>query len=465
MIDWTTPDPLYALTHFDGRNGDRLTSLRPYFSEFAWMQKRLSVMIEYLIWIVEVLNKKKLSALTIKHLRAMATTFSLQDAKKIQRYESRVNHDLKAIELFLTAGLKGSSLRWLGPFINLGIGSEDINSIALGVLLSESRGEVILPAIRAAAKHLISLVEKERETWMVARTHAQPANVTTFGKELAVPLLRLCDEVELFQNLRFAAKCSGEVGSFQALWAVRITGDWISLTDDFVSSLGLQPSHATTQIVPYEHLVRYLQSLFRINAIFLDLVKNLWLSVLLGHIRVLAVGKEVGSAGMPHKVNPTYLEGAEGGLEFANGAIEALARKLPMNRLQRDFSDSTARRNVVVPLAYSLLSYQSIAEGLPRLTVDRDCIADDLANHPEIWTETIKAYGLICGVDDIYERLKMQTRGKVSTREDIHGIIDDLPLTSKNKQTLKKFLQAGRNPYPVRIASEGADKARKFFHL
>ncbi len=452
MINWEASEPLFALTHFDGRNSRKLVSLRQYFSEFAWMERRLYVMVEYLIWIVKVVMKRN-----YPKLRSVINNFSLDKAKKIQEFERITNHDLKAIELFLEHHTRAEYRQ----FVNLGIGSEDINSIALSLILKQSREDVLLPPLRNIVKKLVVFAKAERDTVLVARTHAQRANVTTFGKELAVPLSRLCDEVEMFQNFSFFAKCSGEVGSFQALYAVEPKLDWIVLTDHFIASLGLESCHATTQIVPYEGLVRYLQSLFRLNSILIDFVKNLWLYVLLGYLRVIPVKKEVGSGGMPHKVNPIYFEGAEGGLEFANGVIEAMCRKLPINRLQRDFSDSTVRRNLVIPIAYSILSYQSIVKGLSRISVDRNAIAADVQKHPEIWLETIKAYGLVSGISDMYDRLKEKTRGKSLNPQQLWTIVDRLSLSEKQKDELKKIITEQNNPFAGRIVDEAVKRAEK----
>lgn len=89
---------------------------------------------------------------------------------------------------------------------------------------------------------------------MVARTHAQSSNVTTLGKELAVLLSRLCDEIEIFKDINFCAKLSGEAGSFQALYAVSPKLDRIDLTDLFITKLGLVPVHVTTQIRNFRYL-------------------------------------------------------------------------------------------------------------------------------------------------------------------------------------------------------------------
>lgn len=336
--------------------------------------------------------------------------------------------------------------------------------MAFALLMVGSRDDVMIPAIRKMAKQLIELAFTHRATAMVARTHAQPANVTTFGKEIANTLSRLSDEMEIFQTMKFQAKCSGEVGTYQAFMGLGKSFDAMVFCDRFIRSFGLTPCPVSTQIAPYDSLVRFLQSLYRINIILLDLCKNMWLYVLLGYLKVKKLDAEVGSAGMPHKVNPIYFEGAEGGLEMANGIIELFVRKLPVNRLQRDFSDSTMRRNIVLPLSYSLLSYQSIVEALERIDVDTDAIQKDLASHAEVWTETVKAYGTTHGIDDMYDRLKKATRGRVLSQKDLQDIITALPLNEKEQQELRKFCGMYPNPYPGRIVDDVIKRTKKVFN-
>ncbi|MEK7543538.1 MAG: lyase family protein [Patescibacteria group bacterium] len=465
MMDWDTLTPLTALTHLDGRNSRKVTPLKSIFSEYAWMKSRLGVMSKYLAYISFALTKRALPLSEEKKLQAIEDSFSLSDAKTVREIERTTNHDLKALEVYFESSLKKQGLCRLIPYINIGIGSEDINNISLGITFHSGRGEVLVPAIGRVARALAELAKVEEKTSMIGRTHAQPANVTTFGKECANPLSRLCDEIEYFTSLPLSAKCGGEVGSFQAFMGVDASVDWIRFTDTFVRGFGLKPTHTATQIAPYDSMVRFLQSLYRINSIFLDLCKNMWLYVLLGYLNVKKIDAEVGSAGMPHKVNPIFFEGAEGGLETANGIIELLVRKLPINRLQRDFSDSTMRRNLVLPFAFSLLSYQSLEEAFKRVTVDREMIAKDLKSHAEVWTETIKVYGTMHGVEHMYDRLKEATRGRVVSFADLLNIVNSLPLKEKEKQELMILCDGHHNPYPGRIVDEVVRRARKVFHF
>lgn len=455
---------LLALTHLDGRNGRKLVSLRAIFSEYAWMKARLLVMTQYLLFIYPLLKNKQITATEEQKLLNLHKTFSTKDGFEVRRIEARVNHDLKALEMFFVQSLKRNHFEEFIPYVDLGIGSEDINNIAYAQGLTESL-QILKAEIKIVCGHILKIANEHANTHMVARTHAQSANITTLGKEFTNTLNRLCDEYENLLTINIAVKCSGEVGTYQALNTLDQKIDWMQKTDDFIASLGLRSTHNATQIAPYDSYSRIFQSISRLNTILTDFVQNLWLYILIGYVRVLAVVKEVGSAGMPHKVNPIYLEGAEGNLKMANILLEGLSRELPINRLQRSFTDSTIRRNVVLPLSFTLLAYQSICEGLKRIVVEKGLIENDSRAHPEVFLESIKAYGLVHGISDMYDRLKAETRGKVLTTDGLSSLIQQLPLSDNQRKEITLFCKNYNNPYPVRIVTESVKRAKKLFGI
>lgn len=455
---------LYSLTHLDGRNARKLGSLRSIFSEYAWMKQRYYVMVRYVICIYPHVSGKKLSPGKEKNLLNIYSTFDEHDALMVKEIESTVNHDLKAIEMYFISALEKYHLEEFVPYVNLGIGSEDVNNIAFAQALTEGI-KVLQKELTGVAREIMILATEHSQTVMVARTHGLPANITTFGKEMGNVLLRLCEEYEIFSSVKLYVKCSGEVGSYQAQFAADQKIDWMNITDSFITSLGFGAHHGATQIAPYDCYGRLFHSIARINSICIDFVQNLWLYISIGFARVSPIVAEVGSAGMPHKVNPIYLEGAEGNLKMANMLFEGLARELPINRLQRSFTDSTMRRNVVLPLSFSLLSYQSIIEGLKRLVVEPGAIGKDLERHPEVWLESIKAFGIVHGILDIYDQLKKETRGRVLTGQTLSRIISQLSLTKSEKAELRQFCRQSKNPFPSRVVDEALKRTQEVFGL
>jgi len=143
---------------------------------------------------------------------------------------------------------------------------------------------------------------------------------------------------------------------------------------------------------------------------------------------------------MPHKVNPIDFENAEGNLGIANALFEHLSAKLPVSRLQRDLTDSTALRNIGVPFAHTLIAFRSIEKGLMKLVVNNDKIYDDLDNNWAVVSEAIQTILRRENYEKPYEALKALTRGNNKIdKKSIHQFIDGLKVKDDIKKELKKI--------------------------
>ncbi len=430
-MDWNLIHPLSALTHFDGRNGQKLGSLKKYFSEHAWMKYRLYVMARYL----EFLSTQKLIPGRYILDRNMFSKFTLSESEKISRIEKETNHDLRSLEIYFKNLLKSIHRDDISPYVNLGIGSEDINNIALRLQFREALYLEILPAMGRVLGDLLKLSENYQHQILLGRTHGQPAALTTFGKEISIFAIRLSGELDTLLRLKLHGKVSGEVGTFAALASVFSGRDWLKLEERFLGYFELSASPAT-QIVPYDDVIHFFDVLKNCNAILTNFAKDIWLYASFGYLSFANISAETGSAGMPHKINPQYFEGAEGGLEYANAQWEFFSRKLSQTRLQRDFSDSTVRRNIVIPVAYSLLSCQSLEIGIRRMLVNTEKMEEDAGSHWESASEILLAFLKSGGNDQAYEAIKLRMRGKTFTFSQWQNFISDMHLD----ESLQKYL-------------------------
>jgi adenylosuccinate lyase len=130
---------------------------------------------------------------------------------------------------------------------------------------------------------------------------------------------------------------------------------------------------------------------------------------------------------MPHKVNPSDFENAEGNLGLANALLRHLSEKLPISRWQRDLSDSTVLRNMGVALGYALLAWDSCLKGLNKLEANRAAMTDDLDDNWEVLAEPIQTVMRRYNVAGAYEQLKELTRGKAGiNRDTLHVFIKGL---------------------------------------
>ena len=121
--------------------------------------------------------------------------------------------------------------------------------------------------------------------------------------------------------------------------------------------------------------------------------KDIWQYISMNYMTQKFDKAEVGSSTMPHKINPINFENSEGNLLLANSLLNFMSEKLPVSRLQRDLTDSTVLRTIGVPLAHTLIAFQSTLKGLGKLVLNKHAIAQELENnwHPKYQSRIIKA--------------------------------------------------------------------------
>lgn len=205
-----------------------------------------------------------------------------------------------------------------------------------------------------------------------------------------------------------------------------------------MAELGLTREQWTTQISNYDNMAALFDSMKRINVILIDLCKDVWQYISMTYFKQKILEAEVGSSAMPHKVNPIDFENAEGNLLMANAQLEFLASKLPISRLQRDLTDSTTLRNVGVPLAHTLIAWQSLKRGLGKLMMNQTSIEEDLQENYVVISEAIQTILRREGVEQPYEKLKALTRtGDKIDKKSFDAFVDGLEVSEELKAELK----------------------------
>lgn len=429
---------LFALSPLDGRYARAADSLREYMSEYALFRDRVGVEIAYLRALSQHTNLvRKLTPTEDQFLLSILELFSTGAAQRIQKLERETQHDVKAVEYFLRERFDKSTLQDLVPWLHFGLTSEDVNQTAIAFALLEARDAVILPALEQVLARLKELAQTYAATPMLARTHGQPAVPTTLGKEFANYYSRIRTQYVRIREHKFTAKLTGAVGNFNALAAAAPGVDWMGFHARFLQSLGLEPSLHNTQLMPYDNWLQYFDVLRLTNSILLDFVQDMWRYISDDWIKQKVKASEIGSSTMPQKVNPIDFENAEGNLGVANALLEFYARKLPISRLQRDLSDSTARRTFGVAFGHSLVAWQAVLRGLDKIEPDAEKLSADLDAHWEIIAEGAQTILRAAGAPDAYEQLKNLTRGKTLNRNAYLVWVDSLALPDALREQLR----------------------------
>jgi adenylosuccinate lyase len=432
---------LTALSPLDGRYAPGVEALRGQFSEFALIRNRVRVEIAWLLALAAeggIAELQPLSAAARSAIEAVVPSFSVADAARVKAIERTTNHDVKAVEYWLKERFaQDPELARVAEFIHFACTSEDINNLAYGIALFDTRRETLIPLLGSIAADLRALAHAHAGLPMLARTHGQPATPTTLGKEFANVVARLERQIATLVRLPVKGKANGAVGNYNAHVIAYPGIDWETVAARTVTSLALEFNPYTTQIEPHDGIAEYCDVLARANTILIDLDSDVWSYVSLGYFRQRIREGEVGSSTMPHKVNPIDFENSEGNLGIANAMLRHLADKLPVSRWQRDLTDSTVLRNLGAALGHTVLGWAALRQGLAKLDVDEARIGADLDANWEVLAEAIQTVMRRYGLPEPYEQLKALTRGRSGmTQQSLAGFISNLALPDDAKSRL-----------------------------
>lgn len=428
-----------SLTPLEGRYGAITQPLSDYFSEWALMKYRTHVEIEWLIAMSANPSFEEVRAFTaeeVQFLRNLVTNFDDQAAARIKEIERTTNHDVKAVEYYLRETLEAATLGDVIEFLHFACTSEDINNLSYALMLKHGVQDVWLPAAEKLVAEVAGKAEELKDVSMLAHTHGQPASPTTMGKELAVFVYRWNRQLKQIRAVEYLGKFNGAVGNFNAHQIAYPNVNWEGVSKGFVEGLGLVWNPLTTQIESHDYVAECFHAINRFNNILLDFDRDMWLYISLGYFKQRTVKGEVGSSTMPHKVNPIDFENSEANVGLSNALLDHLANKLPISRLQRDLSDSSAQRNFGAALGYSYLALVYTAKGFAKTSVNTQAIDTHLTEAWEVLSEAVQTVMRKHGHSNPYDKLKEITRGKAAGEAEIKAFTQSVDLPEEAKARL-----------------------------
>ena len=446
---------LNAISPLDGRYAAKLSHYRFLQGEQSLAQARVRVECA---WLLSLADNPQFTTFNLSaDERAFVTTlisdFDAAAFARVKQIEQHSRHDVKAIEYYLAERCaEHHTLDNKTNFIHFACTSEDINNLAYAYLTQQARA-ALLEALGDISTELARQARVYADHAMIARTHGQLATPTTMGKELANFAHRLQQQLKRIAACPILGKCNGASGNYNAHAIACPHIDWRQHSQRFIEGLGLDFQPFSTQIEPHDYLANLCSAIANANSILLDLCRDIWAYISLGYFQQnIASASEVGSSTMPHKVNPIDFENAEGNLGIANALLAHLAAKLPISRLQRDLSDSTALRNLMPAFAYCLLAADSLQTGLGKIRANQELMAAELAEHWVLLAEPIQTVMRLHGIHDAYEQLKELTRGQHISQEQIRAFIAELDIPETARQQLLNLTPSSYLGYAAELA-------------
>lgn len=449
-----------ALGPLDGRYSQIGKKLAPYFSEYALVKNRVKVEVYWLKFLLEnVEGSEILDAFDknrLTEIMAIYDDFSDASYVRVKEIEAVTNHDVKAVELFVSEKLKEMGFESLVSFVHIGCTSEDITNPSYSNMIRSALKDVWIPAAEKLINSISEIAMQHADTAMLAHTHGQPATPTTVGKELTVYVYRLRKSLENIKSIKTRAKFNGATGNYAAISVAFPNENWPELSKVFIEEyLGLEFNPVTTQIESHDYICHIADGIRHFNNVLLDFDVDMWLYISKEYFKQIAVKTEVGSSTMPHKVNPIRFENSEANIDMSNAIFMALSNKLPRSRMQRDLSDSSSQRNIGLAFGYSLQAIEQTIGGLKKVAVNDAKISADLDSKWEVLAEPIQTVLRKYGIPDAYNQLKELTRGKDISKEAIQEFIKSLDvLSDEDKATLLALTPAGYTGFATKIVED-----------
>ncbi|MGB5192822.1 MAG: adenylosuccinate lyase [Polyangiales bacterium] len=314
------------------------------------------------------------------------------DPNAIDEIEKVTRHDVIA---FLThvEGLAGEPARWL----HRGMTSSDVLDTALALLLAEAT-DLLLVRLDSVLDALRGRIEEHRRTPAIGRSHGIHAEPVTFGLILAGHYAELARDRQRLLIVRediAVGKIAGAVGTYAHLTP--------SIEAEALSSLGLRPESASTQVVARDRHAAYLAVLGVIAAGIERFSTNVrhWQRTEVGEAEEHFKKGQKGSSAMPHKRNPVLTENLCGLGRVVRAAVVPGLENVALWH-ERDISHSSVER-MMMPDATATLAFM-----LDRV---RSVVAD-LVVYPERLRQNLDQTGGLWASEGILLALVGQGLGR-----------------------------------------------------
>lgn len=443
--------PDQPLSPLDGRYRAAVSALGDHLSEAGLNRARVRVEVEWLLYLTdhELFGSHRLDHEQARALREFAADFGQKEIDRLAELEATTRHDVKAVEYLVREKLAELGLNSIAELTHFAATSEDINNLSYALTVSAAVRDVWLPKFRAVIESLREIALRYRDVPMLSHTHGQPATPSTMGKEFAVVVYRLERILAQIEGSEYLGKFSGATGTFAAHLAAGPDLDWPTISQEFVTSLGLTWNPLTTQIESHDWQAELYSRISHANRVLHNLCTDVWTYISMRYFKQIPQAGATGSSTMPHKINPIRFENAEANLELSSALLDSLGATLVTSRLQRDLTDSTTQRNIGVALGHSLLALDNIERGLKEIDLDVAALAADLDSNWEVLGEAIQTViraEVTAGrssIADPYAILKELTRGKRVGQAELVEFIDGLDIGDEAKARLRTLTPGG----------------------
>jgi len=348
-------------------------------------------------------------------------TTDVVDWEEVERVEKEeTKHDIMALVKVL-----GKHCGEAEKYIHLGATSNDIIDTGMALQLKEAV-DILENDLRELNFTLCERAEKDKDTVMIGRTHAQHAVPMTFGLKMAVYASEIQRHIERLKEARkrvLVGKMSGAVGTGAAF------GDDAEEIQELVmDDLGLKVDRATGQIVGRDRYAELVSLAANISASlekFSTEVRNLQRPEIMEAAESFATEKQVGSSTMAHKKNPILAENICGLAKTLRGFVTPTYQNNVLWH-ERDLTNSSSER---ITVAHVLVLLDDILKKSEKLFRDLEVFPKNMRKNIDMSDGLVMAEAVMIHLTE--KGLSRQEAHEIMREASMEARAEEKPLKEK----------------------------------
>ena len=359
---------------------------------------------------------------------------------RIDELEAEYDHDMIAFIVMVQEQMEKAGYGiWKGEF-HKKITSFDIEDPAL-ILMLQKAVTLILGELTDLKDALLNLSLQHQWTLMIAITHGQYAEPSTFGQLLLAftnAIERARSRVALVLNIELVeGKMAGAVGSYAGLD--------VKCVDRALEILDLLPSQAETQIIQRDRHAMLL-SVLAITAGTIEQICRTFWEMMRSDVHELEEPrrpKQRASSAMAHKKNPILIERLMGMARLMRANAHAAMENIATPEW-RDISQSSVERHIF-PDATSLVHYMIVkmTSMIKRLVVFPERMRENLNNTYGVWAgQQVRTALMDKGIDydTAYLYVQQVSFNAAEKRIQMIELLSNIPISENDSRTAKDII-------------------------
>ena len=407
------------------------------YNSFQFNKYKIQIAIDYIIALCKEIPSYNylINDNNINYLKAIYINFNTEENDLFVKYYIKYKNTNKTLTKYLKYKFTNNNLTEFIPLINMGLCSDDINNLALSLILKNTIDELFIPYINDIIDNLDDLCIKNNLIPMLLYINYDPKHITTISKELNIYKERLHKQKYKLTIFDYYVNFAGKSGMFNSLYISYPSHNWVSFADSFISRYGLHRQYYAKNKITTDNYIELFNIIKLINNILSEFIFDFWFYKSINYIDLYdnLNNNDI----LPQKTDALYFSECERNINLGYAILNS---KEIYNNGYNNFE--YLFKNIETALLFNLNSYISLSNGLKQIKYNHEIIKVDINAYPCIIIDLINTILKSSGYYNqykVFHNLCKKINHKNIGMQHIYSLIDKLEIPNDMKIKIKEL--------------------------